>query len=89
MASLEVKRFAGAFSGTDLSIPDGPPTASKQIPAGGSGAVYGADMAPAICILSPIGGSVTLSWTVGSDTVTEVLSAPEARALRGETVGVA
>lgn len=85
MASLEVKRFAGAYSGADLSIPDGPPTASKQIASGGNGTAFGSPNAAAICTPTPVGGSVTLTWPGG---VTEVLQSAETRALRGEAVAV-
>jgi hypothetical protein len=84
MASLQVLKFAGAFPGADLSIPDGPPVASKTI--SGAGTVYGSDGAAVICFLSPIGGDATITWPGG---VVEILTASRACGLRGESVSVA
>jgi len=88
MASLQVLKFAGAYSGTDLSIPDGPPTDSKLIATGSNGTVFGPDNAPAINVLTAIGGDVIVTWPNG---VTETIQQGQvfARALRGETIGVA
>ena len=86
MASLQVLKFLGPYGGTENSIPDGPPAASMLIAAGNNGTVFGGDGKPVICLISPVGGQVTITWPGG---VAEVLTAPRACALRGEAIGVA
>lgn len=84
MAVLQVSTYAGVVG--DLEIPDGPPTARKLINSGASGTVYGGDSTAAVCDLVPIGGNVDLTWPNG---VTETLTMPVTRRLRGEAVSVA
>lgn len=84
MANLQVLKFAGAVD--NLQIADGPPVDSKVIAAGTNGNVFGADGAPVICELSPIGGDATLTWPNGK---VQILTAPVVIRLRGEIVAVA